>query len=111
MPAYVVAMMDVHDPELLLEYARQTPPMVQKYGGEYLTRGETPTCLEDTTCGLRVVVSRWPSKEAAVNFFNDPDYMEVAKIRHKASTMKMLIVQDGVLDADNPEPHVGTIAS
>ena len=58
MPAYVVAMMDVHDPEMLLEYARQTPAMVQKYGREYLTRGETPTCLEGTTCGLRGVVNR-----------------------------------------------------
>ncbi|MBT3139491.1 DUF1330 domain-containing protein [Ruegeria litorea] len=109
MPAYVVAMMDVHDPELLLEYARQTPPMVRKYGGVYLTRGETPTCLEDTSCGLRVVVSQWPSKEAAIGFFNDPDYREVAKIRQQASTMKMLIIQDGVLDIDKPEPNVAIL--
>ena len=106
MPAFVVAMMDVHDPELLRAYVRRTPPMVKKYGGTYLTRGETPTCLEGTSCRYRVVVSEWPSKEAAIAFFNDPEYMEVAKTRKTASTMHMLIVQDGVVDADNPDPHV-----
>ena len=29
MPAYVVAMMEVHDPKMLLKYAQQTPPMVK----------------------------------------------------------------------------------
>ena len=52
------------------------------------------------------MVSEWPSKEAAIAFFNDPDYMKVAQIRQKASTMHMLTAQEGVLNPDNPDPHV-----
>ncbi len=106
MPAYVVAKMKVHDPEKLREYARLAPPYVKKHGGQYLTRGGELTCLEETECSSRVVVSVWPSKEAAEAFFADPDYLKVAELRKAASTMELLIVQDGVEYTDAPEPGV-----
>lgn len=106
MPAYAVAMMTVHDPAKMAEYARQAPPLVSKHGGCYLTRGEAPTCFEETSCGYRVVVSEWPSKAHAEAFFSDPDYLKIARLRWEASTMHMLFVQEGVVDAKNPEPHV-----
>lgn len=106
MPAYVVARMTVHDPDKLREYARLAPPYVAKYGGRYLTRGGDLTCLENTTCEDRVVISVWPDKAAAEAFFADPDYREIAKLREAASTIQMLIVQDGIDYTDAPEPGV-----
>lgn len=106
MPAYVVARMTVHDPEKLREYAKLAPPYVAKYGGKYLTRGGALTCLERTSCEDRVVISEWPNKAAAESFFADPEYRKVAKIREAASTIQMLIVQDGVEYIDAPDPGV-----
>lgn len=106
MPAYVVARMTIHDPEKLREYAKLAPPYVSKYGGTYLTRGGELTCLENTTCEDRVVISVWPDKATAEAFFADPDYREIAKLREVASTMQMLIVQDGIDYTDAPEPGV-----
>lgn len=103
MPAYVVARMTVHDPEKLKTYAKLAPPFVAKYGGRYLTRGGPLTCLEGTTCEDRVVISLWPNKAAAEAFFADPEYREVAKIREEASTIQMLIVQDGIDYTDTPD--------
>lgn len=106
MPAYVVAKMKVHDPEKLREYAKLAPHYVARHGGRYLTRGGDLTCLEETSCTSRVVISVWPDKAAAEAFFSDPDYLEVAELRKAASTMELLIVQDGVEYADAPEPGV-----
>lgn len=106
MPAYVVARMTVHDPELLREYARRAPPFVAKYGGRYLTRGGPLSCLEGTHCADRVVISVWPDTNAAKAFFADPEYREIAKLREAASTIQMLIVQDGIDYTDTPDPGV-----
>lgn len=106
MPAYVVARMTVHDPEALREYARLAPPYVAKYGGRYLTRGGDLTCLENTTCEDRVVISVWTDKAAAEAFFADPDYREIAKLREAASTIRMLIVQDGIEYTNTPEAGI-----
>ena len=46
MPAYVVAMMSVHDPLTYREYTDRTPATVKKYGGKFLTRGEPVTTVE-----------------------------------------------------------------
>ena len=40
MPAFVISMMSVHDPETYSKYTSRTPPIVKKYGGKFLTRGE-----------------------------------------------------------------------
>ena len=106
MPAYVVAQMKVHDPEKLREYARLAPPYVKKYGGKYLTRGGELTCLENTMCDTRVVISVWPDKAAAEAFFSDPEYLKVAQLRKAASTMEQLIIQEGIEYTDMPDPGV-----
>ena len=46
MPAYVLSMMTIHDPETYRKYIDRTPPVVKKYGGKFLTKGEPVTCLE-----------------------------------------------------------------
>ncbi len=102
MTAYVVARMSVHDPEKLTEYAKLAPPYVAKFGGRYLTRGGALTCLENTTCEDRIVISVWPDKASVEAFFADPEYREIAKLREAASTIQMLIVQDGIEYKDTP---------
>lgn len=106
MPAYVVAQMTVRDPEKLRTYAELFPPYVAKYGGRYLTRGGELTCLENTSCEDRVVISACPDKASAEAFFADPEYREIAKLRAAASTIRMPIVQDGIEYADMPDPDV-----
>ena len=46
MPAYVLLMMTIHDPETYRKYTDRTPPVVKKYGGKFLRRGVPVTCLE-----------------------------------------------------------------
>ena len=63
MPAYVLSMMTIHDPETYRKYTDRTPPVVKKYGGKFLTRGEPVTRLEGEEYLGRLVILEFPSKE------------------------------------------------
>jgi uncharacterized protein (DUF1330 family) len=95
-PAYVIARMTVHDPVKLREYASLAAEHTARFGGRYLARGGELTCLENTTCDDRLVIAEFPDKASAVAVFSDPEYRELAKIRHAATTTQMLTVIDGI---------------
>ena len=87
MPAYVLSMMTIHDPETYRKYTDRTPPVVKKYGGKFLTRGEPVTCLEREEYSGRLVILEFPSKEKVKAWFADPAYQEAVTLRQAASVM------------------------
>jgi uncharacterized protein (DUF1330 family) len=52
MPAYVVAMMSIHDPLIYREYTDRTPSTVKKYGGKLLVVQEGGANTEDPNPNL-----------------------------------------------------------
>lgn len=106
MPAYIVAMMSVHDAETYKKYTDRTPPTVKKYGGRFLTRGEPVSTIEGETYEGRMVLVEFPSKAAVESWFADPEYQEAMEFRHAASTMHMLLVQESDVQDENPDPHL-----
>ncbi len=105
MPAYVIATMDIHDPETYRKYTDHTPPTVKKYGGKYLTRGDEVTTAEGATFTERMVILEFPSKQHAMTWLADPDYVAAAKFRHAASTGR-IIIQEGEVNTENPDPKI-----
>ncbi|MBX2880471.1 MAG: DUF1330 domain-containing protein [Granulosicoccus sp.] len=108
MPAYVVAMMSIQDQKTYTKYTEQTPLIVKKYGGKFLTRGEEFTCVEGQKYDGRLVILEFPSKEHVNNWYQDPDYQQAMKFRHSASTMHYLLVQSGGDNTENPDPNIQT---
>jgi len=106
MPAYVVAMMSIDDAQTYSKYTDRTPPIVEKYGGKFLTRGEDVTCVEGQQYDGRMVILEFPSKADVDAWFQDPDYQEAMKFRHAASTMNYLLVQEGGDNTANPDPKL-----
>ena len=106
MPAFVISMMSVHDPETYSKYTSRTPPIVKKYGGKFLTRGEEFTCVEGKDYDGRLVILEFPSKKHVEDWFKDPDYEEAMKFRHASSTMNYLLLQEGGENTENPEPKL-----
>jgi uncharacterized protein (DUF1330 family) len=106
MPAYVIAMMAIHDPETYRKYTDRTPPTVKKYKGKFLTRGETVTTLEGKTYTDRMVILEFPSKSHVEDWIIDPDYQEAIVFRHASSTMRMLLVQEGGENTEDPDPKL-----
>ena len=106
MPAYVVSMMTITDPETYKQYTSRTPPIVKKYGGKFLTRGEEITCVEGQDYEGRMVILEFPSKADVEAWFADPDYQEAMTFRHAASTMNYLLLQEGGANTDDPDPKL-----
>jgi uncharacterized protein (DUF1330 family) len=106
MPAYVVSMMTINDPETYKQYTDRTPPIVKKYGGKFLTRGEEITCVEDTQYDGRMVILEFPDKASVEAWFADPEYQEAMTFRHAASTMNYLLLQDGGGHTEDPNPQL-----
>lgn len=106
MPAYMIAMMSVHDAETYRQYTDRTPPTVKRHGGRFLTRGEPVACFEDTHYNGRMVILEFPSKADAEAWYADPDYQEAVTFRKAASTMHMLLLQEGGEDTEAPDPKL-----
>lgn len=106
MPAYVISMMSIHDPNTYKEYTDRTPPIVEKYGGKFLTRGEKYSCIEGKEYDGRLVILEFPSKENVEAWFKDPEYIEAMKFRHASSTMNYLLLQEGGINTKDPNPNI-----
>lgn len=106
MPAYVISMMSIDDPEVYRKYTDRTPPLVEKYGGKFLTRGEEVTTIEGTPYEHRMVILEFPKKSDVEAWFADPDYQVAMKFRHASSTMQMLLLQEGGQNTLNPDPKL-----
>lgn len=106
MPVYVISMMSIHDPEVYSQYTALTPPLVKKYGGKFLTRGEEISCMEGTSYEGRMVLLEFPDKDSIEAWFADPDYQDAMKFRHASSTMNLLMVQEGGINTEDPDPKL-----
>ena len=95
MSAYVVAMIDVHDPETYRKYTERTPAVVEKHGGRFLTRGGRVTALEGQEFDGRMVILEFPDRASAEAWYADPEYVEARAFRHAASTARLFALQEG----------------
>lgn len=83
MSAYMLVIAELEDMEGFRDYAIAAAELIGKFGGEYVVRGaKDPVTLEGNWPEeKKVVVSKWPSMEAAQEFWNSPEYAEVKKLR------------------------------
>ena len=92
MPAFVIADVAITDPEKYKEYTAQTPESIAGYGGRFIVRGGLFEVLEGDWEPGRLVVIEFPNMDAALAWYRSDDYQDLAKIRHAASTAKILVV-------------------
>jgi len=95
MPAYVIAEVDVTDPEAYKLYAGKAPGVTQPAGGRYLARAGHVETLEGEPPKGRIVVIEFDSLEKARAFYYGKAYQEIIPLRQAASKGRLFLV-DGV---------------
>ncbi|MGR3513163.1 MAG: DUF1330 domain-containing protein [Paracoccaceae bacterium] len=90
---YVIAQITVTDPKAYPDYVAMVQPIVAKFGGEFLVRGGRSESYEGKPPGDRNVVIRFPSYDAARDWYHSPDYVEAKALRMSASTSVQTIVE------------------
>lgn len=95
MTAYFVVDIDVSDPEKFAVYREGVGAFVAKDGGEYLARGGEAEVFEGDFEPHRLIIFRFPSRDAIRAFMADPDYQPLKRLRFEASTTRAFAV-DGI---------------
>jgi len=93
MAAYLIALIDVKDPEAYQAYVARSPAAIAKYNGRFLARGGQSVSLEGDAVGSRIVVIEFPSLEHATTFYASPEYQEAKLLREGAAVGRFFAVQ------------------
>ena len=93
MPAYIVAEIEVQDPQTFEEYRRLAAASIAVHGGRYVVRGGPVETLEGSWTPQRIVILEFPSTEHARSWWNSADYREAKALRQTCSHAEFLLVQ------------------
>lgn len=93
MTAYIIADVEVHDPDTFGLYRERVPAVIAQYGGRYLVRGGALHPVEGEWGLHRLVVLEFPSMDDARRFYDSPEYAPLLELRQASATTKMAIVE------------------
>ena len=89
---YFIAHITVRDPDAYKEYVARDTPILEALGGKFIVRGGQSEMMEGSLLQRHVVIE-FPSYEAALAAYNDPEYQEVADIRRRSAESSVVIVE------------------
>ncbi len=95
MTAYMIVDLDVHDADGFAVYRDGVPALIAKHGGEYIVRGGEHDVLEGNWRPHRMVMFRFPNRQAVYDLFADPEYADLKALRHKTAKSNIIVV-DGI---------------
>lgn len=89
---YIIGHITVRDPEAYKEYIEKDTPILQGLGGRFIVRGGQSEIVEGETHKRHVVIE-FPSYEAALKAYHDPEYKAVSDIRRRTADSIILVVE------------------
>lgn len=93
-PYYLIVDVRIDDAEEYKKYMTAAKPVAERFGGEYLVRGGPFTVYEgDYFQPRRIVVVRFPSKQACEEFYNSDEYQAARALRLPVSDMVLVGVE------------------
>ena len=93
MGAFMFIQADITDPQQFMEYAKRAPALIAEFGGRYrCMRGEVEQ-LEGNPDNRKIVVSEWPSMDAARKFWNSPEYQALKAVREGSADIDVHLVE------------------
>ena len=93
-PVYLVVDVKIHDADAYGKYKEKVKPLIESYGGEYLSRGGEINLLENELWEpTRMVLVKFPDKESAMNWYNCEEYQALKKIRFDHATSTSFFIE------------------
>ena len=93
MSAFVIAEIEVTDPDLYEEYRKAAASTVAAHGGRYIVRGGAAECLEGGWIPRRIVVLEFASLEKAKAWWASADYASAKGKRQRSARTRMIAVE------------------
>lgn len=94
-PAFLLVQATVTDREGFKAYNAALPPIYAKYGGSYAALVPAPLVevLEGEPEHRSVVISRFPSRQAALDFWHSPEYTAAKQLRAGKGTFYVALLE------------------
>lgn len=93
MAAYLIADLDVTNPDAFESYRREVVAVIEKYGGRYLVRGGALEVLEGDWTPKRVVLLEFPNMAALKRWYHSDDYRPLLKQRFASASTDVIAVE------------------
>lgn len=93
MSVYYIGTYDIIDPAEFRKYPPLLAPLLAKYGGEVLASDTNAFLVEGTARKMNAII-RFPSREAALGLYHDPDYQDAKRLRQRTTAnVSMVLVE------------------
>ena len=93
MKGYLIAIIDVTDPDGYEQYKAEVPAVIEQFGGRYLVRGGRVVSLEGGWDPKRVAVLEFDSLDRAREFYESEAYSGPKGIRQRTSTSQLILLE------------------
>jgi uncharacterized protein (DUF1330 family) len=93
MAAYVIATVEITDPQGFEEYRKMVPATVEKYGGKFIARGGNMETLEGDWQPKRLVIIEFDSLERAKQWWASEEYREAKILRQRTAKSELIVVE------------------
>ena len=93
MSAYIIAEVDVTDPETFEEYRRLVPATVRAFGGRYVVRGGAIESREGGWRPKRIVIIEFEDAARAKAWHDSDLYAPARALREASATTRMIVVE------------------
>lgn len=90
---YIVAQINIHDRDEYAKYGAGFGAIFRAHQGESVAFSEEPDVLEGSWDYGRTVIIRFPSKAAAMAWYESPEYQEILKHRLAAATSNLVLIE------------------
>lgn len=93
MAVYYIGTYDIVDAKEFQKYPPVVLKLLPRYGGEVLASDTAALLVEGTARTMNAII-RFPSKEAALGLYNDPEYQEAKRIRQASTANVSMVLVD-----------------
>ena len=93
MAVYYIGTYDIVNPGEFQKYPPLVMALLPRHGGQLLASDISAFVVEGTARTMNAII-RFPSREAALALYNDPDYQEAKRIRQgSTANVSMVLVE------------------
>jgi uncharacterized protein (DUF1330 family) len=91
MAAYLIADIDVTDPDGYAEYRRIVGDSIAAFGGRFLARGGKTEALEGNWTPKRIVIVEFPSMSRIAQWYASPEYAPALALRKRCAVSSLVM--------------------
>ncbi len=93
MAGYVIAEVDITDPQGFEQYRNMVPATIEAYGGRFVVRGGKTETLEGHWEPKRLVIIQFDSVERAKQWWASEEYRDAKALRQRTAITNLLIAE------------------